>query len=92
MPGSARKILVYHAKLVRESESMSSENAGVAATVLFPGGEFIKKNKKVVDTINNNFQVPLAHAHSSVLKAAAQQQDIQLEGELAPCFGCSMAK
>ena len=81
---------MYHAKLVKESESMSSENAGVAATVLFPGGEFIKKNKKVVDT--NNFQVPLAHAHSSVLKAAAQQQDIQLEGELAPCFGCSMAK
>ena len=34
----------------------------------------------------------VSHAHSSVLKATAQQHGIQLVGELAPCSGCSMAK
>ena len=40
----------------------------------------------------NHLHVSLAHAHSSVLKATAQQHGIQLVGELAPCSGCSMAK
>ena len=63
----------------------------MAAAVLSPGGLFINKNKKrVIDT--NNFHVSLAHAHSSVLKATAQQHGIQLVGELAPYSGCSMAK
>ena len=46
--------------------------------------------KRVVDI--NHFHVSLAHAHSSVLKATAQQHGIQFVGELAPCAGCSMAK
>ena len=58
--------------------------------MLSPGGVFIKKKKKVVDI--NHFRVSLAHAHSSVLKATAQQHGIQLEGKLAPCSGCFMAK
>ena len=40
----------------------------------------------------NHLHVSLAHAHSSVLKATAQQRGVQLVGELAPCSGCSMAK
>ena len=59
--------------------------------VLSPGGLFINNNKKRVININN-FHVSLAHAHSSVLKATAQQHGIQLVGELEPCSGCSMAK
>ena len=63
----------------------------MAAAVLSPGVVFMdKKNKKVVGI--NHFHVSLAHAHSSVLKATAQQHGIQLVGELAPCSGCSMAK
>ena len=75
-----------------ESASVSSGNDGMAAVVLFPGGLFINKNKikRVIDI--NHFHVSLAHAHSSVLKATAQQHGIQLVGELAPCSGCSMAK
>ena len=38
------------------------------------------KKKKVVDI--NHFHVFLAHAHSSVLKATAQQHGIQLVGGL----------
>ena len=58
---------------------MLSENAGMAAAVLFPGGLFINKNKeKVVDI--NHFHVSFAHAHPSVLKASALQQGIQLVG------------
>ena len=75
----------------RESESMLSGNAGMAAALLSPGGEFINTNKENVVDINH-FHVSLAHAHSSVLKAIALQHDIQLVGELAPCSGCSMAK
>ena len=75
----------------RESESMLSGNAGMAAAMLSPGGVFIgKNNKKVVDI--NHFHVFLAHAHSSVLKATALQHGIQLVGELTPCLGRSMAK
>ena len=74
-----------------ESESVSSGNDGIAAAVLSPGGLFLKKKgKKVLDT--NHFHVSLAHAHSSVLKATAQQHGIQLVGELAPSSGWSMAK
>ena len=63
----------------------------MAAAVLSPGGLFVnKKQKKALDI--NHFHVSLAHAHSSVLKATAQQHGIQLVGELAPCSGCSMAK
>ena len=62
---------------------MSSGNAGMTAAVLSPGGVFIDKNKKVVDV--NHFHVSLAHAHSSVLKATAQQHGIQLVRELVPC-------
>ena len=40
----------------------------------------------------NHLHVSLAHAHSSMLKATAQQHGIQLVGELAPCSGCLMAK
>ena len=49
-----------------------------------------KIKKRVVDI--NHYHVSLSHAHSSVLKATAQQHGIQLIGELAPCSGCSMAK
>ena len=73
-----------------ESESVSSENNGMVAAVLSPGGLFLNKKKRVLDI--NHFHVPLAHAHSSVLKATAQQHGIQLVGELVPCSGCSMAK
>ena len=74
----------------KESESVLSGNAGMAAAVLSPGGVIINTNKKVVDT--SHFHVSLAHAHSSVLKATARQHDIQLVGELTPCSGCSIAK
>ena len=74
-----------------ESASVLSGSDGMAAAVLSPGGLFTNKNKKRVIDINN-FHVSLAHAHSSVLKATAQQHSIQLVGELAPCSGCSMAK
>ena len=40
----------------------------------------------------NHFHVSLARAHSSVLKARAQQHGIQPVGKLASCFACSMAK
>ena len=73
-----------------ESESVSSGNDGMAAAVISPGGLFVNKNKKVLDI--NHFHVSLAHAHSSVLKATAQQHGIQLVGELAPCSRCLMAK
>ena len=49
-----------------------------------------KIKKRVLDI--DHFHVSLARAHSSVLKASAQQHGIQLVGELAPCSGCSMAK
>ena len=69
------------------SESVLSGNDGTAAAVLSPGGILVIKNtKKVLDI--NHFHVSLAHAHSSVLKATAQQHGIQLVGELAPCSGC----
>ena len=62
----------------------------MAAAVLSPGGIIMDKNhKKVLDI--NQFHVSLAHAHSSVLKATALQNGIQLVGELAPCSACSMA-
>ena len=74
-----------------ESASVLSGSDGMAAAVLPPGGLLIyKNNKRVIDI--NNFYVSLAHAHSSALKATAQQHGIQLVGELAPCSGCSMAK
>ena len=63
----------------------------MAAAMLSPGGLLINKNKKRVIDINH-YHVSLSHAHSSVLKATAQQHGIQLVGELAPCSGCSMAK
>ena len=43
----------------------------MVAVVLFPGGVFVTKNKETVLDINH-FHVPLAHTHSSVLKATAQ--------------------
>ena len=76
----------------RESESMSSGNAGMAAAVLFPGGVFINNQKKKKAGDIYHFYVSLAHAYSSVLKTTAEQHGIQLEGELAPCSRCSMAK
>ena len=74
----------------RESESMLSGNAGMAAALLSPGGVFINTNMENVVVINH-FHVSLAHAHLSVLKAIALQHGIQLVEELAPCSGCSMA-
>ena len=74
-----------------ESASVLSNSDGMAAAVLTPGGLSINKNKKRVADINH-YHVSLSHAHSSVLKATAQQHGIQLIGELAPCSGCSMAK
>ena len=78
-------------KKEEESASVSSGNDGMAAAVLSPGGLFLNKNEKRVLDINQ-FHVSLAHAHSSVLKATAQQHGIKLVRELAPCSGCSMAK
>jgi transposase InsO family protein len=72
----------------KNSEFVLSRKDGMAAAVLSPGNLLAKK--KVVDI--NHFHVSLSHAHSSVLKATAQQHGIQLVGELAPCSGCSMAK
>ena len=74
-----------------KSASVLNGSDGMAAAVLSPGGLSISKNKKRIIDINN-FHVSLSHAHSSVLKATAQQHDIQLVGELAPCSECSMAK
>ena len=90
--GMGRKSSIVAAwKKGEESASVSSGNDGMAAAVLSPGGLFLNKNtKRVIDI--NHFHVSLAHAHSSVLKATAQQHGIQLVGELAPCSGCSMAK
>ena len=48
-----------------------------------------KRKSEVVDS--NHLHVFLAHAHSSVLKANAQQHGIPLVGELALCSGCSLA-
>ena len=63
----------------------------MAAAVLSLGGLFLNKNgKKVLDI--NHFHVSLVHAHSSVLKATAQQHGIQLVGELVPCLRCSMTE
>ena len=63
----------------RKLGSILSDNAGIAAAVLSPGGVFIdKKKKKPVDI--NRFHVFLAHAHSSVLKPIALQHGIQLVG------------
>ena len=89
MSGWAKKFYCS-TKKGEESESISSGNDGMAAAVLSPGGLFLKKKNRVVDI--NHFHVSLAHAHSNVLKATAQQDGIQLVGELAPCSGCSMAK
>ena len=90
--GVGEKIYVVTAREKgEESASVLSCSDGMAAAVLSPGGLFINKFKKRVIDINN-FHVSLAHAHSSVLKATAQQHGIQLVGELAPCSGCSMAK
>ena len=75
----------------RESESILSDNAGMAAAVLSPGGVSINKNtKKVVDI--NHFHVSLAHAHLSVLEATTLQHGIHFVGELAPRSGCLIAK
>ena len=63
----------------------------MAVAVLSPDGVFVNNKKTTVENINY-FHVPLAHAHSSILKATARQHGIQLVGELAPCSGCSMAK
>ena len=82
---------VKSSKKGEKSASVSSGSDGMAAAVLSPGGLFINKNKKRVIDINH-FHVSLAHAHSSVLKATAQQHGIQLVEELVPCLGCSMAK
>ena len=85
--GGKSSIVAWKKK--EKSESVSSGSDGMAAAVLSPGGLFLKK-KRGLDI--NHFQVSLAHAHSSVLKATAQQHGIQLVEELAPCSGCSMAK
>ena len=64
----------------------------MATAVLSLGGLFLNKNKEQKALDINHFHVSLAHAHSSVLKATAQQHGIELVGELVPCSGCSMAK
>ena len=48
LPGSVRNIIVCYGNRGRESESMSSKNAGMAAAVLSPGGVFMDKNKKKI--------------------------------------------
>ena len=76
----------------RESESMSSGNARMAAAVLSPVGVLINKHKNTKVADINDFDVSLAHAHSSVLKATLRKHGIQLVGVLDPCSRCSMAK
>ena len=74
--GMGRKSSIDAAwKKGENSASVSSGNDGMAAAVLSPGGLFINKNKKRVIDINH-FHVSLAHAHSSVLKATAQQHGV----------------
>ena len=91
--GMGGKISIAAGKKGEKPESVSSGNNGMAAAVLSPGGLFLNKNKKEYQVLDiNHFHVSLVHAHSSVLKATAQQHSIQLVGELAPCAGCSMAK
>ena len=78
-----------------KSESVSRGNDRVATAVFFPVGVFMtaKKNKKGILVVHlNYFHASLAHPHSSVLKATAQQHGVQLVGKLAPCGGCSMDK
>ena len=89
--GMGEKSSIAAWKKREESVSVSSDNDGMTAAVLSPGGLFSNKNKKRVLDINH-FHVSLAHAHLSVLKATAQQHGIQLVGELARCSRCSMAK
>ena len=89
-PGSAKTNPSVAWGTGRESESILSGNAEMAAAVFSPGGVFINKNKKKV--VDINFHVSLAHAHSSVLKATTLQHGIQLVGELIPCSGCSVKK
>ena len=86
-----KSYVVTARKKGEESASALSNSDGMAAAVLTPGGLSINKNKKRVIDINH-YHVSLSHAHSSVLKATAQQHGIQLVGELSPCSGCSIAK
>ena len=78
LPEPKEKNIVYRGKLV--------------TAMLSPCGVFMdkNKNKKLMDI--SHFHVSLAHAHSSALKATAQQHVIQEVGELVPCGRCSMAK
>ena len=92
--GMGGKSYVAAWKKEEESESVSNGDDGMAAAVRFLlvdcSSTKIEKEYQVLYI--NHFHVSLAHAHSSVLKATAQQYGIQLVGELAPCSGCLMAK
>ena len=59
----------------------------LATAALIPGP---LNHGKEVDI--NHLHVSLAHAHASVLKAAAKQHGIRLTGELVSCSACSRAK
>ena len=65
--------------------------------ILNKAGAHLRNGRLVLPRRSNgpslrHFHVSLAHAHSSALKATAQQHGIQIVGEMAPCSGCSMAK
>ena len=83
LPEPANYIIVYRGKAV-ESLSLCRVEMVVWPEVLSPSGIFVE------NIYINHFHVSLAHAHSSVLKAAVQQHGIQQVGELAPCAGCSV--
>ena len=58
LPGSARKNYHVPWETGRESESMSSENAGIASAVLAPGGVFINKIERWSMLTASTFPLP----------------------------------
>ena len=90
MPEQAKKYTPVRWETGRESESMSSENAGMAVAVISLGGVLTDINnfKEVIDV--NYFHVSLAHARSSVLKTTAKQHGIYLMRELAPVLNAQL--
>ena len=71
---------------------VSSMDGNLAAAALSPGGVFASRNKSNKEVDLHHFHVPLAHAHSSFLKATTQQHGIYLVGKLGRCSGYLQGK
>ena len=68
-------------------KALFKSDCSLAAAALNPG---MLKHGKVVDI--DHFDVPLAHAHASVLQTTARQHGFRLTGELGRVSACSRAK